>query len=227
MTGHERIGIVGKIRILLADDHRIMREGLCALITEQRGMEVMGEAENGRKAVELCTKLKPDVLIMDLSMPELNGIEAIGRIRMEYPDIKVLILSMHSDRKYVARALREGATGYMLKDCASEELIKAVRTVSAGRTYLSPRIMDVVLNDYVDRLSDEESSVDALLSKREREVLQLLAEGRSTKDIAHDLNVSVKTVETHRSQIMIKLDIHSIAGLTKFAVREGLVRLED
>jgi DNA-binding NarL/FixJ family response regulator len=215
------------VRILLADGHRIMREGLCALINEQSDLEVVGEADNGRMAVGLCIKLKPDVLIMDLSMPDMSGVEVISRIRMEYPNIKVLILSMHSDRKYVARALREGATGYMLKDCAAAELMEAISMVLNGKTPLSPRIVDVVLDDYVDRLSGEESLADALLSKREREVLQLLAEGNSTKEIACGLYVSVKTVETHRSRIMTKLDIHNIAGLTKFAVREGLVRLED
>ena len=215
-----------QINVIIADDHRIVREGLRMLLQNQKNIEVVGEAENGRKAVELALKLKPDVVIMDLAMPDMNGIAATRGILDQEPDIKVLTLSMHTDKRFVSKALREGVSGYILKECASAELVEAINTVVTGKTYLSPQIADVVISDYRKQLLDKEYSADSVLTKKEREILQLFAEGKSTKEIAHLLRVSVKTVETHRSRIMEKLDMRSIAELTKFAVREGLTALE-
>jgi DNA-binding NarL/FixJ family response regulator len=213
------------IRILLADDHKIMREGLKALIDKQRDMVVIGEAEDGRTTVRLAGELSPDIVIMDISMPDMNGIEATRQIVNHGSGIKVVALSVHSDRRFVAEMLNAGASGYLLKDCAFEELVNAIRTVASGKSYLSPSITDLMIKDYRHILSKETLSVFSLLTAREREVLQLIAEGRSTKEIAHDLNVSVKTIETHRQQIMERLDLHSIADLTKYAVKEGLTTL--
>jgi len=213
------------IRILLADDHKIVREGLRALLEKQPGMEVIAEAEDGRTTVRLARELSPDVVIMDVAMPDLNGIGATDQIIAEAPDVKVVALSMHSDRRFVMEMFKAGASGYLLKDCAFEELARAVRAVAAGQTYLSPGIAGVVIKDYVRRLS-ETNSAFSILTSREHEVLQLLAEGKSTKQIASRLHVSVKTVETHRRHIMEKLDIHSVAELTKYAIREGLTPLE-
>ncbi|MCK4909996.1 MAG: response regulator transcription factor [Thermodesulfovibrionales bacterium] len=215
-----------KTKLLLVDDHKIMREGLKALLMSQKGIEIVGEADDGMEAVKLAGKLKPGLVVMDLSLPNLNGIDATRKILEQDPGIKVLALSMHSDKRFVSRALREGASGYVLKDCAASELLDAIETVMKGRVYLSPQIANIVINDYKRQLIEKEYSVDTVLSKREREVLQLFAEGKSTKDIAHLLNLSIKTIETHRSQIMIKLEINNIAGLTKFAIREGLTHLE-
>ncbi len=214
-----------QIKVIIADDHRIMLDGLKMLLQQQKNIEVIGEAENGRSAVELALKLKPEVVIMDIDMPDMNGIVATRNILDREPDIRVLTLSMHSDKRFVSKALREGVSGYMLKECASAELVEAINTVVSGKTYLSPQIADVVISDYRKQLVDKEYSADSVLTKKEREILQLFAEGKTTKEIAYMLNVSVKTVETHRSRIMEKLDIHSIAELTKFAIREGLTSL--
>jgi len=216
-----------RISILLADDHQVVREGLRTLLSSQQGMEVVGEAEDGRTTVELARELKPDLVIMDISMPDLNGFEATARILEENPRIRVLALSMHSDRRFVERVLAAGASGYMLKDCAFNELAQAIRAVAEGKTYLCEGIAGVVVKEYVRQLAGAESTPAPTLTAREREVLQLLAEGRRTKEIAASLHVSVKTVETHRSKIMDKLDIRTVAGLTKYAVREGLTSLED
>ena len=213
------------IRILLADDHKITRQGLRSLLEKQQDMEVVAEADNGRTAVRLAGEIAPDVVIMDLTMPDLNGVEATRQIVADSPDVKVIALSMHSDSLFVTEMLKSGAAGYLLKDCAFEELAKAIRIVLDGKTYLSPSISGVVVEDYVHRLSKVEFSGSEVLSDREREVLQLMAEGSSTKKIALKLHISVKTVETHRMQTMRKLDIHSIAGLTKYAIQEGLVSL--
>ena len=215
-----------KIKILLADDHKLFRDGLRTMLGEQKNIEVVGDAVDGMMALELAGKLKPDIILMDISMPGLNGIEATRRIGAEYPDIFVIILSMHSERRFVVESLKAGARGYFLKDSAIEELIRAIETVKCGQVFLSSQITDFVVKDYM-RLSDtKEVSAYSLLSGREREVLQLLAEGKSTREIAEKLFVSVKTVETHRKQIMNKLDIRSIAELTKYAIREGLTDLE-
>lgn len=215
------------IRILLADDHGIIREGLRALLAKQNGMEVVAEADNGRSAVQLAKKLHPTVAVIDVSMPDLNGFEATRQIVASVPGVKVLALSMHSDKRYVSEMLKAGASGYLLKDCAFEEVSHAIAAVLRGEVYLSPRIVGVVIEDYLNQSAGQETAPDAALSAREREVLQLIAEGRSTKQIAVSLNVSPKTIETHRHQIMEKLDMHSVAELTKYAIRQGLTSLDE
>ena len=210
----------GTVRVLLADDHQLFLEGLRALLGEQPGLLVVGEAANGRQAVAAARSLEPNIVVMDLSMPGMNGIEATRRIVRELPDVKVICLSMHSEARFVEAALEAGAAGYLLKDCASDELLAAVETVSGGKTYISPSIASLVVTALRSR--ERQSTAFTLLTQREREVLQLLAEGHSTKQIAAHLGVSIKTVGTHREHIMQKLDIHSIAGLTKYAIGEGL-----
>jgi DNA-binding NarL/FixJ family response regulator len=212
-----------KVRVLLADDHHIFRDGLRTLIEKEAGMEVVAEAENGRKAVKLAEKLAPNVVIIDVSMPDMNGIEATRKIAAETPGIKVIALSMHSDRRFVLGMLEAGASGYLLKDCAFAELAGAIRQVMTGNTYLSPKIADVVVKGYLHRTSDDSTEKAAMLTSREREILQLIAEGLSTKEIAAHVCLSIKTVETHRRNIMEKLDMRSVAELTKYAIREGLV----
>jgi len=214
------------IRILLADDHKITRQGLRSLLDKQSDMEVVAEAEEGRTTVRLVRELLPDVVIMDVTMPDLNGMEAARQITREFGNVRIVALSMHSDSLFVTEMLKSGASGYLLKDCAFEELARAIRAVVAGKTYLSPSISGVVVDDYLHRLSKADFSGLDVLTSREREVLQLLAEGRSTKQIALKLHISVKTVETHRRQIMNKLDIHTVAELTKYAIRKGLTSLE-
>jgi DNA-binding NarL/FixJ family response regulator len=214
------------IRILLADDHKIMRDGLRTLLAQQADMEVVAEADNGRTAVALARELEPDVIIMDIGMPEMNGIEAARQIRRHQPAARVIALSMHSDRRFVAGMLGAEASGYLLKDCAFEELAHAIHTVMSGQVYVSPGIAKTVLEDYARALAGREAAEGPPLSPREREVLQLLAEGKSTKQIARALSLSVKTVETHRAQVMSKLGLHSVAELTKYAIREGLTSLE-
>ena len=214
------------MKILLADDHRIVREGLKSLIDSQPDMHVVAEADNGRQAIELAAENAPDVAVMDIGMPELNGIEATRRIVGDSPETKVIALSMHADRRFMSEMLKAGASGYLLKDGAFDELADAIRTVMNNKVYLSPRIADVVVEDYVRHLPTAGPSAFAALTSREREVLQLLAEGKATKQAAAALHVSVKTVETHRRQIMEKLDLHSVAELTKDAIREGLTSVE-
>ncbi len=212
-------------RVLLADDHNMIRQGLRALIEKEGGISVIAEAEDGRKAVELAAKLQPSVVVMDVGMPNMNGIEATRRIVETDDEIKVLALSMHSDKRFVKEMFAAGASGYLLKDSAFNELALAIRMLAEGRTYLSPGVTDAVIQDFVERQEEQEVSVFSLLTARQREVLQLTAEGLSTKDIAAQLRISVKTVETHRQRIMAKLDVHSIAELTKYAVREGLTEI--
>lgn len=213
-------------RILLVDDHKITRQGLRSLLEKENDMQVVAEAEDGRAAVRLARELKPDLVIMDVSMPDMNGMEATRQIIAESPAPKVVALSMHSDTLFATEMLKSGASGYLLKDCAFEELARAIRAVMDGKTYLSPTISSVVVEDYLHRLSKTDFSNADVLTNREREVLQLLAEGKSTKQIALKLHISVKTVETHRRQIMEKLDIHSVAELTKYAIRKGFTSLE-
>ncbi len=213
-------------KILLADDHKLFRDGLRTLFDGKADVTVVGEACDGGETVRMARELSPDVILMDVSMPELNGIEATRQILAERPGVKIVILSMHSDRRYVIEALKAGAVGYLLKDSAFEELIEALRDILRGRIRLSREITDIVVNDYIQLARSEESSAFTLLSAREREVLQLLAEGNSTREMAARLNVSVKTIETHRKQIMDKLDLHSVAELTKYAIREGLTPLD-
>jgi DNA-binding NarL/FixJ family response regulator len=213
------------LRILLADDHPIFREGVRSLLDSQPGVEVVAEVEDGAGAVEAARTQKPDVVVIDVSMPGMNGLDATLRITAETPDAKVLCLSMHSDRRFVDAALRSGARGYLLKECAHDELVSAVHAVVAGQVYVSPRLGDTVLAGY--RADGAERSALDLLTPREREVLQLLAEGHSAQDIAARLYVSVKTVGTHREHLMQKLGTRSLAGLTKFAIREGLTSAEE
>jgi DNA-binding NarL/FixJ family response regulator len=215
-----------RTKIILADDHKIIREGLRSLIEKQPDMEVIAEAQDGLTTVNLVQKLQPDVVIMDIGMPEMNGIDATTKITTEYKTVKVIALSMHSDRRFVMQMLKAGAAGYLLKDSAFEELVSAIHAVIAKQHYLSQKITDVVVQEYLQNLPRNEPTVFTVLTAREREVLQLIAEGKSTKQIASVLNVSVKTIETHRQQIMEKLDMHSIAQLTKYAIREGLTSLE-
>jgi DNA-binding NarL/FixJ family response regulator len=212
-------------RILIADDHKIFREGLRTLLSNQPGVVVVGEADNGRSTVAMTSELAPDVVIMDVAMPELNGVDATRQIVGEHPATKVLALSMHADRRFVTRMLTAGAHGYLLKDCAFEELTLAIQTVLADDVYLSPGVAGVVVRAMQSRASEPGAHAPEL-TPREREVLQLVAEGRTTRDIANRLHVSVKTIETHRKQIMDKLELRSVAELTKYAVREGLTSLD-
>ena len=214
------------IRIVLADDHHIVRDGLRSLLEEQGDMEVIAEAENGRDAVALAAELRPDVVVMDVGMPDLNGMEATRQVLKRARGTRVVALSMHSDRRFVAGMLEAGASGYVIKDAAFEELARAIRAVVDGRTFLCPAVAGVVVGDYLNRRAAGEPAPARPLTPREREVLQLLAEGSATKQIAARLGVSVKTVETHRSRIMAKLNIRSVAELTKYAIREGLTSLD-
>ena len=214
------------IKVLLADDHQIIRDGLRSLLTNEPDIEVVGEANDGRATVEMTQRLKPDIVVMDITMPGLNGIEATRQVRAISSDIKVLALSMHADKRFVAGVLHAGASGYVLKNCAFKELIQAIHTVAVNQTYLSPTIADIVVESYV-RHSPLPASSLSVLTPREREVLQLIAEGLTLKKIAATLCVSPKTIETHREQIMRKLNASGVAELTKYAVREGLTSLED
>ncbi len=213
-------------KVLIADDHQIVRQGLKTLLEKEHDLKVVGEAEDGRSTVRLARDLSPEMIIMDVAMPDLNGIEATRQIVSELPRVKVIALSMYADRRFVVNMLKAGASAYLLKDCAFEELIRAIRVVLTNKTYLSPGVSDILVNDYMTGGPTQETSVFSVLTPREREVLQLMSEGRSTNQIADSLHVSVKTIETHRQQVMHKLKIHSVAELTKYAIREGLTSLE-
>lgn len=213
------------IKILLADDHQIIRDGLASLLEQQKDMQVVGQAEDGRQALRMALDLMPDIVVMDISMPNLNGIEATAQLRKDCPGTRVVALSMHSDKRFVAGMLKAGARGYLLKNSAFNELVQAVHTVMSGETYLTPKIAAVVINDYIQSNRGEKAAGLEALSSRERETLQLLAEGKTTKQIAGELFISVKTVETHRQNVMKKLGIFNMADLVKFAVREGLTSL--
>jgi DNA-binding NarL/FixJ family response regulator len=208
-----------KIHILLADDHAVVRQGFKMILAAQPDMEIVGEAGNGREALDLAGQLQPDVIVMDVAMPELNGIEATRRVADVSPRSRVLALSMHKDSVYVREILRAGARGYLLKDSIASDLLAAVRAIARGEGYLSPGVSDAVLNDYRRHVTDP---ID-LLTSREREVLQMIAEGKTNKDIATVLNLSVYTVDAHRGRIMEKLNVHSVTDLVRFAVRCGLV----
>jgi DNA-binding NarL/FixJ family response regulator len=216
-----------QIRVLLADDHQMVRQGLKSLIEKEPDLEVVGEAENGRSTLSAASELTPHVVVMDVAMPDLNGIEATRLLLKETTKLKVVGLSGHARKQYVSEMLKAGASAYLLKDSAAEELVRAIRTVMTGKTYLSPDIAKGVVDQYVHTATSlGENPALVSLTNREREVLQLIAEGKSTKEIAHLLAVSIKTIETHRRNIMEKLDIHSVAELTKYAVREGLTSLD-
>ena len=214
------------IKILLADDHIIMQEGLRTLLEREPDMEIIAEAQDGRTTVLLAKELTPDVIIMDISMRGLNGIDATRQIVDIIPGVKVIALSMHRDEQFVAGMLNAGASGYLLKDCAAEELTYAVRAVCKNQTYLSPGVAAIVAKGFIRNLSKQDPADPSSLTSREREVLQLLSEGMQSKEIATTLNISVRTIETHRRQIMDKLDIHSISELTKYAIRQGITSLD-
>jgi DNA-binding NarL/FixJ family response regulator len=216
------------ISIIIADDHRLLREGLRCLLEKQPGLKPVADAADGRNTVKLVQKLKPAVVVMDVSMPDMNGIEATRQIKKDSPEVKIIGLSMHADKHFVTEMLKAGASGYLLKHCAFEELGIAIRTVAGNRIYLSPEITGVVIEDYIQTAHNGKKNANgngATLTGREREVLQLLAEGKSTKDIASLLNLSVKTIETHRQNTMEKLHLYSIAELTKYAIAAGMTEL--
>ncbi len=215
-----------KTKIILADDHKIVREGLKNILNSEWGIDVIAEAENGRKAMQLVEEKKPDIIIMDIGMPELNGIEATKKIRENSPETKVIALSMHSDKQFVTGMLRAGASGYLLKDCAVDELVDAINTVMDKKIYLSSDISGILVNELMNKLPINEDLKSSELSDREKEVLQLIAEGISTREIAKTLFISIKTVESHRKNIMTKLDLHTVPELTKYAIRTGLTSLE-
>jgi len=214
-------------RIQLADDHRIMRQGLRALLEREPDFTVVAETGNGHATVQTAHDRSPDIVIMDVSMPDMNGIEATRRILAANAHARIIALSMHSDRRFVGEMLKAGAMGYILKDCALEELSSAIRAVMNGYTYLSPRITGFVVKDYLETSAAGDESAFALLTPREREVLQMTAEGHTNKIIAATLGVSVKTIETHRRRVMSKLNVDSVAELTKYAIREGLTSLDS
>lgn len=213
------------LRILIADDHTIVREGLRALIEKESDLEVVAEAENGSVALQRAHAFRPDVVVMDISMPELNGIEATRRIVAELPGIRVLALSMETDRRFVVEILKSGATGYLLKDAAFSELAAAIRAVSTNETYLSSRITELLIREFIQKIPEEVTMTYEKLSVREREILQLIADGKSAKEIAFACDISLKTVENYRHTLMKKLNLYSIAELTKYAIREGLTSL--
>ncbi|HNS19003.1 MAG TPA: response regulator transcription factor [Sedimentisphaerales bacterium] len=214
------------IRIVLADDHAIVRQGLGQGLQREEGMEIVGEASDGRSTVEMTKERRPDVVIMDICMPDLNGIEATREIQRDVPGVRVVALSMHSAKRYVTEMFRAGASGYVLKDCDFAELAQAIRAVVQGRTYISPAISDATESDLSQMTGQVEPTAFSTLTQREREVLQLLSEGKTTKQIALRLHISPKTVEAHRLRVMNKLQIDNVAQLTKYAIREGLTSEE-
>ncbi len=215
------------LRILLADDHALVRAGIRELVQKIPGIEVVGEASSGRQALEMIELLSPDLVLLDIGMKELNGLEVAARVARDFPAVKTLILSMHNNEEYVLRALRVGASGYMLKDSAIAELRLAIESVRNDKTYLSPSISRNAIDSYLNRTSAHGKSTSLeQLTPRQREILQLIAEGRSTKEIAGDLNLSAKTVETHRAQLMERLDIYDVASLVRYAMRVGLIQAE-
>ena len=214
------------LRILLVDDHRLVRAGMRALLEKMPSTEVVGEAEDGRQAFEMIGRHRPDIVLLDIAMPNLNGLNAVERMRKEWPETKVIILTMHANEEYVVRALRFDVSGYLIKDAAVDELEHAIHAVADGDTYLSPLVSKRVIRDYLARTDRAHGALEQLTS-RQLEVLQLIAEGKNTKEIADILEVSVKTVEAHRLQLMQRLDIHDVASLVRYAIRSGLVSAED
>jgi len=214
------------LKIMIVDDHAIVRQGLCLLLEKEPDMEVIAEAENGVMAIQRANEFLPDVIVMDISMPEMNGIEATRRIMVENSNIKVLALSMESDRRFVVEVLQSGAKGYILKDSAFAELAVGIRVVAHDEPYLCPKISEMIIKDYLLSIPEGNSIGQAILSTQEREIIQHIADGKNTKDIAHTLGVSTKTVDNQRHNIMKKLGLYSIATLTKYAVREGLTSIK-
>ena len=212
-------------RVLLVDDHVLVRAGIRALLEKIPNVDVVGEAGTGREAVELIKSESPSLVLMDIAMRELGGLEALARITKDFPNVKVIILSAHANEEYVIRALRSGAAGYMLKDAATVELDLAIRSVIEDKTYLSPSISRTVIDSYLERVGGQASPLEQL-TPRQREILQSIAEGKNTKEIASDLEISVKTVESHRLQLMERLNIHDVPGLVRYAIRRGLVSAE-
>jgi len=219
-----------RIKVLVADDHTIVRQGLLALLNEQPDIEVVAEAEDGRDALKKCEKLAPDIVILDVGMPRLNGLEAARQIKKQNQAVKILMLTMHSDEEYIFETLRSGASGYLLKDAAATELITAIHSIYSGQSYLSPSVSHRVIENYIRRSeppASDDSGSHKLLTEREREVLQLVAEGKTNREIADILNISIKTVDNHRTNLMNKLDIHDRAGLVRYAIRKGIITLTE
>ena len=212
-------------RVLLADDHHLVRAGIRSLLEKIPGIEVVGEASDGRSALDLIKTRMPDLVLLDIAMAELNGLEALSRITKNFPSVRVIILSAHANEEYVIRALRSGASGYLLKDAATAELELALKSITEGKTYLSPSISRTVIDSYLARVGGEEGPLEQLTS-RQREILQMIAEGKNTKEIASTLDISVKTVEAHRLQLMGRLGIYDVPGLVRYAIRNGLVSSE-
>jgi DNA-binding NarL/FixJ family response regulator len=214
------------IRILLADDHALVRAGLRALLERLQGIEIVGEADDGREAIRLVKERNPHIVLMDISMPGLNGLEAVMQVRNDFPEVNVIILSASANEEFVTQALRSGASGYMLKGASPSELEVAIKAVMVGETYLSPVVSKQVIRDYLGRVTHR-SDLFELLTQRQREILQLIGEGHSTKDMAQLLDLSAKTVERHRTELMNRLDIHDVAGLTRYAIKNNIVTIED
>ncbi len=213
------------LKILIADDHTIVRDGLRALIEKETDLLVVAEADNGKTAIQMAREKRPDVVVMDISMPEMNGIEATRCLLSEFPDMRIMALSMETDRRFVVEVLKAGATGYVLKDSAFSELATAIRAVAANETYLSHKISQLLIREFIQKIPEEISVTYEKLSSREREILQLIADGKSVKEIAFTFEVSMKTIENQRHSLMKKLNLYSIAELTKYAIREGLTSL--
>lgn len=218
-----------EIRVLLADDHTIVRKGLCALLEEENDIIIAGEAEDGREALNKAFELEPDVVVMDIGMPTLNGLEAVKAIKKGRPEMKVLILTMHENEEYIYEALKNGVSGYLLKKSAPRDLVAAIRLAHRGESFLSPSISTKVINRFVRQGAPAEIDIetpDKNLTTREREIVQLIAEGKANKEIADKLGISIKTVKNHRSNLMEKLDLHNTAEITQFAIRSGLIILD-
>ncbi len=215
------------VRILIAEDHTIVRKGLCSILKNEKDIDVIGEAENGKEAIKQVEELTPDIVVMDISMPLLNGLDATRQIKKRFPEVKVLILTVHSNEEYILEILKAGASGYLVKKAAPEELVSAIHAISRGNSFLSPSVSKSVIKKFL-QVAGAEAGLEksSLLTEREREVLQLIAEGHSTRKIAEMLFISVKTVEAHRSHIMEKLDLHNVADLTRYAIRTGIISLE-
>ena len=215
-----------KIRLLLADDHPVVRRGMRSCLEGIRHVEVVAEAVDGQEALNLVKELSPDIVLMDIDMPNVNGLEATKVVREEFPDTRVLILSVHTNKDYVLQIIRSGAQGYVLKDASPEDLVRAIESVDNGEPFFSPDISQIVLNQYLEEAGADSSGNSVKLTTRERQVLSMIAEGQSNKEMANHLGVGVRTIETHRERVMNKLNIHSVAGLTKYAITNGIVKLE-